>query len=754
MAVAASTVVCASNYTGTVVNADNNTLVELANVSFFATDSVFVGGGWTDDKGIFNISVTAPANRIVISCVGYKPLDVSTPAPFAGGELGIIEISPDSMLDEVTVIGEGRITKMNRTSYLITDELRKNAMTPWTVMERLNGFHVDPVTLSVDVGTTKNVPILVDGQLRDIQHLLTINPKRIKSISIIEHPQGRHSGQEKIIDIQLFTDYIGWSVSNRDFIYNSLTNSNNTQTAVMSGTWTFNKWSLSGGLSYQHSYAVSRSHSDVDYAGVLTQRTDGNRYRRQCLKQPTANIGLDYRFSQDRMLILQAKFSDSDLWGKSHETTVYNSLSDNGELVSDMDTHSENRPRRVSATASYSDKFGKKWELAADVTYVHEKNKQSSVNNYGEDYAQKFLVSTTSDNVMSNVTTTYHPLDNLDISLTDRFGYDRMISEDVQTWLNPYSMKRFTNSMSLDLSWFVAGRWLFMATGYAEYIHSNSMDYTESKFIGSPQCSVKWFTDAGQKSSITATYMYVPTYPGLNELSTNTVPVGLLLYKVGNPDMESGSQHVASLRFSYKYRLYAQLSYSYNDNVPRFMMYNPGAAYYILQPVPTTDSNVSVSIAGNVNFSKFALRGSFDYKHYWMTAPSYKTGGDSYFLNVNGTCSLDKSCSADIEYTFRHYDKPGLHQTAENYADDLRLGLRARLAGDRVQAYVSCSLPLHILPRWTRTYDDFTFYRSCTYYDRFYDNTYVNMVVTISLGNGKSLAQGDKSRFRQTRSIE
>jgi len=72
----------------------------------------------------------------------------------------------------------------------------------------------------------------------------------------------------------------------------------------------------------------------------------------------------------------------------------------------------------------------------------------------------------------------------------------------------------------------------------------------------------------------------------------------------------------------------------------------------------------------------------------------------------------------------------------------------------RIQPILTFSVPLHILPRWTCTSDDYPFYNRSLYTDRFYNSTYLNLSVSINLGNGKSLAQGDKSRFRQTRAIE
>jgi len=754
MAVVAPAVVCARNYTGTVVNAENNTLVELADVSFFANDTVFVGGGWTDEVGVFSVSVSRPANRVVIRCVGYTPFDVSLDEPIATGEVGIIEITPDNTLDEVTVVGEGSITKMNRKSYLITEELRKDAMTPWTVMERLDGFYVDPMTLKVEIGTTKNVTVLVEGRQRDTQYISGLNPKRIKSISVIEHPQGRFSGQDKVIDIRLFTDYVGWSFNNRDIVSNLLSSSANGQNFMLYGEYTLNKWSVSAGMSYAHDYSVSRSHSSTDYVGTLTERTDGDLYDRQCGKGLQLYAGFDYRFTKDRILTLQLMVPQGDYWSKRHGDIIYDDLINNNEIISPLDDRIDRRSSTVAATASYSDKFGQKWELIADVTYSHEIQKQSSEKTYGFDYTQQFSLRNPGDNVMSNVSVTYHALDNLDISVTDQIGYDRLTSTDRLTGLDTYRLKRITNSTTLDLSWFIASRWLIMATAYTNYIHSRSMDYTESKFAASPRCTVQWFTDARQTSTITATYQYSPTYPGLDELSNNTIPMGLLLYKTGNPDMKSGSSHDAILQFRYKYNLEAAVAYNHTDNVPRFMMYNPGPAYYLLEPVPTSSRSVSANVAGNVNFGKFTFFGSFTYSHRWMTAPSsYKAGSDQYHFNVRGLFKL-KNYSATVEYRFGHHDNRGLHQLIENYTDDLQLGLHANFHKDRVRTSLVCSLPLHVLPRWTCTSVDYPFYNSRQYTDRFYDSQYVKLSVSINLGNGKSRSQGDRSRFRQIRDIE
>jgi len=670
-AFAVPAVVCARNYTGTVANAENKTLVELADVSFFANDTVFVGGGWTDEVGVFNISVTRPANRIVIRCVGYAPYDVSLAEHIPIGEVGVIEVSPDNTLDEVTVVGEGSITKMNRKSYLITDELRKDAMTPWAVMERIDGFYVDPVTREVEIGTTKNVTVLVEGRQLSEQELSGINPRRIKSISVIEHPQGRFSGQDKVIDIQLFTDYIGWSFNNSYNIYNSLVSSFNNQYAYAAGSYTFNKWSVSGNIRYQHLYIPERSYSTIDYIGVLGQRSDGDRYDRQCSKTPSARVGFDYRFTKNRMLTLQLKISDIRQWNRCAAGIVIDNLISHEELVSTVDNYRYTHNQVVSATASYSDKFSKRWELIADVTYSHSGVEQTSEAIYGFDYDQQMSIDNRSDNVMSNVSVTCHALDNLDISLTDQIGYDRLTSTDRLTGLNAYRMRRVTNSTTLDLSWLIANRLLIMATAYSNYIHTRSMDYTESKFTASPRCAVQWFTDARQTSAITATYQYTPTYPGLDELSSNTIPIELLLYKTGNPDMKSGSSHDVALRFRYKYALEATANYNYTGNVPRFMMYNPEPAYYLLRPVSTTTRSVSANVIGSIQFGKFMARGGFAYSHIWMKAPSYKAGSDIYYFNLAGSYSMN-NYYAEVGYKFQYADRHGLHQLVENYSNTCR----------------------------------------------------------------------------------
>ena len=176
--------------TGTIID-ENRQPVPYANVYLLhPSDSTVIGGGVSNEAGVFAIPYEQPTVLARISYVGYK-----TVYRLCNNEqVGIIQMKPETMtIKGIVVTGERPKVQLQGNSLVMNVE--------GTVMERMGTAEdvlsrVPTISKKGDVFEIlgKGVPLIYlnNRKLTDLQELKNIQSDNIKSIEVIQNPGARY----------------------------------------------------------------------------------------------------------------------------------------------------------------------------------------------------------------------------------------------------------------------------------------------------------------------------------------------------------------------------------------------------------------------------------------------------------------------------------------------------------------------------------------------------------------------------------
>ena len=217
--------------TGTIID-ENRQPVPYANVYLLhPSDSTVIGGGVSNEAGVFVIPYEQPTVLARISYVGYKTVYKLCDQP----EVGTIKMQPDSYtLNGVVVQGERPKVVLQGNSLMMNVE--------GTVMERL-GTAEDVLTRVPMIAKRsegfeilgKGSPLIyVNGrELRDLQELKNIQSDNIRNVEVIQNPGARYDASVNAVIIirtkraageGLGVELSSWSRSGRGYANNERIN--------------------------------------------------------------------------------------------------------------------------------------------------------------------------------------------------------------------------------------------------------------------------------------------------------------------------------------------------------------------------------------------------------------------------------------------------------------------------------------------------------------------------------------------------
>ena len=217
--------------TGTIID-ENRQPVPYANVYLLhPSDSTVIGGGVSNEAGVFVIPYEQSPVLARISYVGYKTVYKLCDQP----EVGTIKMQPDSYtLNGVVVQGERPKVVLQGNSLMMNVE--------GTVMERL-GTAEDVLTRVPMIAKRgegfeilgKGAPLIyVNGRkLRDLQELKNIQSDNIRNVEVIQNPGARYDASVNAVIIirtkraageGLGVELSSWSRSGRGYANNERIN--------------------------------------------------------------------------------------------------------------------------------------------------------------------------------------------------------------------------------------------------------------------------------------------------------------------------------------------------------------------------------------------------------------------------------------------------------------------------------------------------------------------------------------------------
>ena len=217
--------------TGTIID-ENRQPVPYANVYLLhPSDSTVIGGGVSNEAGVFVIPYELPTVLARISYVGYK-----TVYRLCNNEqVGTIQMKPETMtIKGVVVTGERPKVQLQGNSLIMNVE--------GTVMERMGTAEdvlsrVPTISKKGDVFEIlgKGVPLIYlnNRKLTDLQELKNIQSDNIKTLEVIQNPGARYDASVNAVIIihtkrtageGLGVELTSWSRKDRGYVNNERVN--------------------------------------------------------------------------------------------------------------------------------------------------------------------------------------------------------------------------------------------------------------------------------------------------------------------------------------------------------------------------------------------------------------------------------------------------------------------------------------------------------------------------------------------------
>ena len=217
--------------TGTIID-ENRQPVPYANVYLLhPSDSTVIGGGVSNEAGVFVIPYELPKVLVRISYVGYKTVYRLC----SNEQVGTIQMKPETMtIKGVVVNGERPKVQLQGNSLVMNVE--------GTVMERMGTAEdvlsrVPTISKKGDVFEIlgKGVPLIYlnNRKLTDLQELKNIQSDNIKNVEVIQNPGARYDASVNAVIIirtkrmageGLGVELTSWSRKDRGYVNNERVN--------------------------------------------------------------------------------------------------------------------------------------------------------------------------------------------------------------------------------------------------------------------------------------------------------------------------------------------------------------------------------------------------------------------------------------------------------------------------------------------------------------------------------------------------
>ena len=401
------------------------------------TDSAFVAGVVTDDKGIFSIGDISPGNYLLeLSFVGYTgrdvPLLVGRLSEFL--DLGSIELEENTTtLAEVMVQGkqDAVVETMEKKVFSIADNINQSGGSLLQVMQNLPG-----VTISQE-GTVRlrgsdKVTVLIDGKQTALTgfgnqtSLDNIPASAIERIEVINNPSAKYeaNGNAGIINIiykkevkEGFNGKVGLALG-----LGALWIKKENYPTIRSQYQNTPKINPSVSLNYRKKKTNVFLQADNLYTKTLNKNEFADRYydngeivRQQLKRNRTTNIvttkgGVDWYVDRQNTISASALFSSEKILDHGDEPFFNNDLSERQRLWQFLE---DELKTTVTLSASWQHKYGKPGRLlniAYNYTF-HREDEKYFFTNTMPDYTGEDSFKLISDEHVTDVTMDYvHPL--------------------------------------------------------------------------------------------------------------------------------------------------------------------------------------------------------------------------------------------------------------------------------------------------------------------------------------------------------
>jgi len=186
---------------GKIVDEKTHEALSFANIELTTTDSTFVKGETSDDKGDFSMSAISSGDYLLsVSFLGYNKSIIKLANLSASVDLGEIDLQQNSqMLGEVVIKGSNTINKVDRQVILPTPIQIKSSNSGYELLNSLMipGLKVDPIQNTISALGGGNVQVRINDIVASVTQIKALRPANVLRVEYIDDPGVRY-GDENV----------------------------------------------------------------------------------------------------------------------------------------------------------------------------------------------------------------------------------------------------------------------------------------------------------------------------------------------------------------------------------------------------------------------------------------------------------------------------------------------------------------------------------------------------------------------------
>lgn len=656
---------------------------------------------YTDDEGRFKITSAEDDVVLLFKLVGYE--DKKLIIEQIGSNVGKVLLTP-VVLSEVSVTASTSKHDIDKDTYIITDEIRKGAFNAGEMLGKLPNIMYSFLDTKIRVNGKENVLLLVNGMEKPESYIKDINPKRIKSVEVINNPGGRYLSEdyEAIIDLKLYEDYIGMDLvigerlmakmdklDTWNWLFREEPNINFTQTR--------NNVSWNVGYDYELKRVDLYDGNTTIYpermsSGTVRHDDDEDNIRKRD-NSHRVFAGFDYDISKNHQVAAQIKYSNgdgylnmaNDMWYCKQGVTYY----DKTQWI-----YKDDKIDNLVGSLFYNGKLGEHFKIYSDLNYNYYNDKSHAL------VSQQDLFETESRYVSKKNYLRYNADATYSIGKSSvKFGYSttwvKAEAKDILRNIGQSETEDYRNRLFAYYSCRVSPKFSFSLGGAGEWISNESSLGRESHFSFFPDMRLMY--KEGNKFDITLQYNSGVTYPSLSQ-RMQTYRLDSLSMFIANPELKPMDTHNISvkLRFFNCLTLTPSVQFSPSNHQD----------YYSLMD----DGYVSRSYV-NSDFKFYSVRLDFN-KMFWnrlQFSANVALGYDKFTYNecdnsskhLTGRCTfaylLNRSTMFLLEYQSMNRKYLSLQGYSWGGDNNIMLATQKKFWHDKAQVMLGYMPPIHAL---------------------------------------------------------
>ena len=590
-------------FSGRVVDEDGRPFPAVNVVLLALSDSAYVAGVVSDDRGRFSLRAPETGLLLRVSFVGYTTIYKEA----AGPDLGIVRLLPDAhLLDGVTVRANLPRVRLKGNAQVTTVQgsILEKAGTGNDLLNKLPGVSSDEGTVNV-FGSGQAAVYINGRQMRDPSELDQLSSDNIRSVEVVRNPGARYDASVQAV-VRIYTrkpQGEGFGFQNRFY------------TACRYGWSVLDQLNMNyrrGGFDLGAMLFASDSH-DEDNKGLVQETFLDHTWRqtstvnsRNHTQNLAARLSLNYQFNDRHSAGLRYDFNRTprDKWDiLPLPTTV---CRDDEPYETSVSSGWENRPNTSHAVNAYYNGRAADWtidfnadgywtdsqtpqdmlEQVTSATGTSEQTVTSRTLQHSRLYAAKLILS--------------HPLWDGDLSLGSEYTYSRTAN----TYRNAEGILRNDDSRIRENAWSafleyartfgplqaqVGVRYEHLASDYYEQDHRID---AQSRTYDNLFPSLALALPVGDVQ-MQLSYAGSIARPDYWLLRNSVTYINRYTYESGNPALKPSLTNSLSFDASYRW-VYLNLRY---QHVRDGFLYHSGAysdenpAVSLVQYINTTDAD-------------------------------------------------------------------------------------------------------------------------------------------------------------------